>query len=202
MASPLEAVREFAADPGPSPRASRARGRPERALRPQLPGGDLVLGEGESPGAPRELRSPGKVRRGLDDLGGTRDGAAASRGRGAGARPVGDRPRGLPGRWWPSAGGAGGPRNRCTREGHERARGRGRPGNRCGPYTPARPWSPGERPRGALLCAFHHLRCVHAGLLRCVGRAPDGLRWKMGIRPGVTPVLAYRSGDLRVPAQV
>ncbi len=50
------------------------------------------------------------------------------------------------------------------------------------------------------LCAFHHLRGVHAGLLRCVGRAPDGLRWEMGIRPGVTPLLSYRSGDLRVPA--
>jgi len=50
------------------------------------------------------------------------------------------------------------------------------------------------------LCAFHHLRGVHAGLLRCVGRAPDGLRWEMRIRPGVTPLLAYRSGDLRVKA--
>jgi hypothetical protein len=52
------------------------------------------------------------------------------------------------------------------------------------------------------LCAFHHLRGVHAGLLRCVGRAPDGLRWEMGIRPGVTPRLAYRSGDIRVPAEI
>ncbi len=52
------------------------------------------------------------------------------------------------------------------------------------------------------LCAFHHLRGVHAGLLRCVGRAPDGLRWEMGIRPGRTPLLVYRSGDLQVPAQV
>jgi hypothetical protein len=51
------------------------------------------------------------------------------------------------------------------------------------------------------LCAFHHLRGVHRGLLRCVGRAPDGLRWEMGIRPGVTPLLAYRSGDLRVRAK-
>ncbi len=50
------------------------------------------------------------------------------------------------------------------------------------------------------LCAFHHLRGVHAGLLRCVGRAPDGLTWEMGIRPGVTPLLSYRSGDLQVPA--
>ena len=50
------------------------------------------------------------------------------------------------------------------------------------------------------LCAFHHLRGVHAELLRCVGRAPDGITWQMGIRPGVTPLLAYRSGDLRIPA--
>ena len=48
------------------------------------------------------------------------------------------------------------------------------------------------------LCAFHHLRGVHAGLLRCVGRAPEGLRWEMGIRPGMRPLLAYRSGDVRV----
>jgi len=48
------------------------------------------------------------------------------------------------------------------------------------------------------LCAFHHLRGVHAGLLRCVGRAPDGIKWEMGIRPGRTPLLSYRSGDLRI----
>jgi hypothetical protein len=52
------------------------------------------------------------------------------------------------------------------------------------------------------LCAFHHLRGVHAGLLRCVGRAPDGLRWELGIRPGVTPLAVYRSGDLRVKRMV
>jgi hypothetical protein len=50
------------------------------------------------------------------------------------------------------------------------------------------------------LCAFHHLRGVHKGLLRCVGRAPDGLRWEMGIRPGGKPLMSYRSGDLRVSA--
>jgi len=48
------------------------------------------------------------------------------------------------------------------------------------------------------LCAFHHLRGVHAGLMRCVGRAPDGIRWELGLRPGVSPLLAYRSGDVRV----
>jgi hypothetical protein len=61
----------------------------------------------------------------------------------------------------------------------------------------------GDAPENRItLCAFHHLRGVHAGLLRCVGRAPDGLRWEMGIRPGVTPRLAYRSGDIRVPTEI
>jgi hypothetical protein len=27
------------------------------------------------------------------------------------------------------------------------------------------------------VCAFHHLRCIHGGHLRVVGRAPSGLRW-------------------------
>jgi hypothetical protein len=49
----------------------------------------------------------------------------------------------------------------------------------------------------AALCAFHHLRGVHAGRLRCTGRAPGGLTWHLGVRPGATPLLVYRSGDLR-----
>jgi hypothetical protein len=52
------------------------------------------------------------------------------------------------------------------------------------------------------LCLVHHLRGVHAGLLRCVGRAPDGLRWEMGIRPGRAPLYVYRSGDVRISARV
>jgi hypothetical protein len=48
------------------------------------------------------------------------------------------------------------------------------------------------------LCAFHHLRGVHAARLRCVGRAPDRLTWQMGIRPGAAPLVTYRSGDLQV----
>ena len=47
------------------------------------------------------------------------------------------------------------------------------------------------------LCAFHHLRGVHAERLRCLGQAPDGLTWQMGIRPGIAPLVAYRSGDLQ-----
>jgi hypothetical protein len=36
------------------------------------------------------------------------------------------------------------------------------------------------------------LRGVNAGLLWCAGTAPDGLRWEMGIRPGVTPLLSFK----------
>ena len=48
------------------------------------------------------------------------------------------------------------------------------------------------------VCAFHHLRGIHKGILRCVGRAPDGLKWEMGIRPRWTPRMVYESGDVRV----
>lgn len=40
------------------------------------------------------------------------------------------------------------------------------------------------------LCAWHHLRGVHAGLVRLEGRAPDGLRFEL-------PVGVYLSGDVR-----
>jgi len=49
------------------------------------------------------------------------------------------------------------------------------------------------------LCAFHHLRGVHAERLHCAGRAPDGLTWQMGIRSRAAPLVAYRSGDLQIP---
>jgi hypothetical protein len=45
------------------------------------------------------------------------------------------------------------------------------------------------------LCAFHHLRGVHAGLIRCSGRAPDRLRFALGLRPDAPPLAVYRSGD-------
>jgi hypothetical protein len=48
------------------------------------------------------------------------------------------------------------------------------------------------------LCAFHHLRGVHAGRLRCTGRAPDGLTWQLGVRPGRAPLATYTSGDREV----
>ena len=51
---------------------------------------------------------------------------------------------------------------------------------------------PGNR---VTLCAFHHLRGVHAGLVRCTGRAPDGLRFALGVRPDGPSLAVYGSGD-------
>jgi hypothetical protein len=46
------------------------------------------------------------------------------------------------------------------------------------------------------LCAFHHLRGVHAGRVRCAGRAPLGLRFELGLRDGRQPLLRYAGGDV------
>jgi hypothetical protein len=48
------------------------------------------------------------------------------------------------------------------------------------------------------LCAGHHLRGVHAGVVRISGRAPERLRFELGVRSGRPPLVAYRSGDVRV----
>jgi hypothetical protein len=56
--------------------------------------------------------------------------------------------------------------------------------------------APGNR---LALCAFHHQRCLHAGLLRVQGRAPGGLVFELGVRPGAFPLVRYRSGDIEVP---
>jgi hypothetical protein len=48
------------------------------------------------------------------------------------------------------------------------------------------------------LCAFHHLRGVHAERIRCRGAAPDRLTWQLGLRPGKVPLVMYRSGDCEV----
>jgi hypothetical protein len=50
------------------------------------------------------------------------------------------------------------------------------------------------------LCAWHHLRGVHAGIVRCRGRAPGALRFELGVRAGGPPLAAYASGDRLVPA--
>ncbi len=46
------------------------------------------------------------------------------------------------------------------------------------------------------MCAWHHQRGVHAGLVRCRGHAPERLRFELGLRPGRPPLAAYRSGDV------
>jgi hypothetical protein len=45
------------------------------------------------------------------------------------------------------------------------------------------------------LCAFHHLRGVHAGRIRVSGRAPDALRFDLGTRADRAPLVRYASGD-------
>ncbi|MEN8183566.1 MAG: HNH endonuclease, partial [Myxococcota bacterium] len=45
------------------------------------------------------------------------------------------------------------------------------------------------------LCAWHHQRGVHGGLVRITGRAPDRLRFELGLRDGEPPLAVYDSGD-------
>ena len=45
------------------------------------------------------------------------------------------------------------------------------------------------------LCAFHHQRGVHAGRVRIRGRAPSGVTYELGLRPGLPPLERYRSDD-------
>ena len=48
------------------------------------------------------------------------------------------------------------------------------------------------------LCAFHHLRGLHAGRLRIRGRAPGHLEFDLGVRAGAAPLARYLSGDIAV----
>ena len=48
------------------------------------------------------------------------------------------------------------------------------------------------------LCAWHHLRGVHAGVVRCTGVAPDGLRFELGVRHDVASLAVYEAGDVIV----
>jgi hypothetical protein len=52
----------------------------------------------------------------------------------------------------------------------------------------------GDEPEGqAATCPFHHLRCIHGGYLRVVGRAPDALRWFLGGKPWSGPGLEAKT---------
>jgi len=48
------------------------------------------------------------------------------------------------------------------------------------------------------LCVWHHQRGEHAKVVRCRGRAPEKLRFELGLRPGRPPLARYRSGDVLV----
>src|SRR2546428_904564 len=52
----------------------------------------------------------------------------------------------------------------------------------------------GDEPENLVsLCAAHHLQCVHNGWVRVTGKAPDQLRWQLGVRPGRAPLLEFVS---------
>jgi hypothetical protein len=44
------------------------------------------------------------------------------------------------------------------------------------------------------LCAWHHLRGVHAGTVRCTGTAPRALRFALGLRANRPPLATYGPG--------
>jgi hypothetical protein len=50
----------------------------------------------------------------------------------------------------------------------------------------------------ATLCAWHHLRGVHAGVVRCAGAAPDALRFERGLLP---PLLTFAPGERLVSGE-
>ena len=49
----------------------------------------------------------------------------------------------------------------------------------------------GDNARGnrVTLCAWHHLRGIHRGVVRATGEAPADVTWELGIRPGRRPFL-------------
>jgi len=46
------------------------------------------------------------------------------------------------------------------------------------------------------LCAWHHLRGVHAGRVRVTGTAPHGLRFELGLRAGAPPLVTNGPGEV------
>jgi len=54
----------------------------------------------------------------------------------------------------------------------------------------------GDEPENRItLCAWHHQRGAHGGLVRITGWAPDRLRFELGLRNGEPPLMVYESGD-------
>jgi hypothetical protein len=47
------------------------------------------------------------------------------------------------------------------------------------------------------LCAAHHLHGVHAGLVRVSGRAPDALRWELGVGYDGAPLEVFETAPVQ-----
>jgi hypothetical protein len=50
------------------------------------------------------------------------------------------------------------------------------------------------------ICAAHHLRGIHGGLLRVTGSAPDGLVWEFGLKRGYLPANCCRRPEVAIAA--
>jgi hypothetical protein len=48
------------------------------------------------------------------------------------------------------------------------------------------------------LCAWHHMRGVHAGVVRCTGVAPRRLRFELGVRRDGSSLAVYEAGEVVV----
>jgi hypothetical protein len=46
-----------------------------------------------------------------------------------------------------------------------------------------------ERENRVTICAAHHLRGIHEGVVRAWGTAPDAITWEIGVRSGHPPLL-------------
>jgi hypothetical protein len=57
-----------------------------------------------------------------------------------------------------------------------------------GSCSPTRDRGNGRQNR-ITLCAWHHLRGIHAGRVRAEGDAPDAFTWEIGVRPRQRPLL-------------
>jgi hypothetical protein len=55
----------------------------------------------------------------------------------------------------------------------------------------------GEHDNRVTVCAFHHLRGIHAGTFRVTGRVSKVLVWEVGVRPGRSPLMRC-AGDAYV----
>jgi hypothetical protein len=46
------------------------------------------------------------------------------------------------------------------------------------------------------VCAWHHLRGIHGGIVHAWGEAPHGLTWELGLAAGRPPLLRVAAGDV------